>query len=154
MTEQETPTEGTAAPEPDGEAPASTGGPEGVPESESSPEETFDRAYVERLRRESAEYRTRAKRADELESRLRNAVVREGVAGVLEDPDDLLRHRDAEDLIDHDGYPNVEKVRSAARELVIAKPHLARRRPEGDIDQGARVEPGDVSLTQMLRNRA
>ena len=155
MTEQETDNEGTAAPETDPEAGARGEGSEGDPSSTSEPEETFYRPYVERLRRESAEYRTRAKRADELESRLRVAVVREGTAGILEDPGDLLRHREADELLDDDGYPDVEKVRAAAHELAAGKPHLARRRPEGDVDQGARVEQTpEVSLTQMLRDRA
>ncbi|MEX0983671.1 MAG: hypothetical protein WD096_01330 [Actinomycetota bacterium] len=132
MSEQETLPEGTAAPETDAEAASQGAGSEGDPAATSEPEETFDRAYVERLRRESAEYRTRARRAEELESRLSDAVVREGAAGVLEDPDDLLRHREADDLLDDDGFPDVEKVRSAARELVATKPHLTTRRPEGE----------------------
>ena len=36
-------------------------------------EEPFTREYVERLRREAADYRTKAKRADELSSRLLNS---------------------------------------------------------------------------------
>jgi hypothetical protein len=115
----------------------------------------FSREYVEKLRAEAAERRVRAKRAEDLQARLLDAVIREGTAGILEDADDLRRHVDEATLVDDDGYPDVVKVRAAAETIAATKPHLARRRPTGDIDQGARPESsGDVNLAEMLRELA
>jgi hypothetical protein len=117
--------------------------------------ETFPRDYVERLRREAAEYRTRAKRVDELERALLDVVVSEGTRGVLEDAGDLRAHVDDAELFDDEGMPSVDRVRERARELAASKPHLAARvRPTGDVGQGARTEPEVVSLAGMLRERA
>lgn len=118
--------------------------------------DTFSRAYVEQLRTENADARVRAKRADDLQARLLDAVVRDGVAGVLEDADDLRRHVTDAELLDDDGYPDTSKVRAAAEQLAAAKPHLAARRvPSGDVDQGARAEAAEpVSLAGILRERA
>lgn len=89
--------------------------------------ETFPREYVEKLRRESAEYRTRAKRADDLAAQLHTARV--AATGRLADPADLPY---AEDLDD-------DALGAAIDELLTAKPHLATRRPRGDVDQGPRT---------------
>ena len=72
----------------------------------------------------------------------------------LEDPSDLLLHRAEADLLDDDGMPDVDRIAEAARELDSQRPHLARRRPSGDVDQGARSEPEAVDLASMLRERA
>lgn len=132
-------------------------GPDGGGQAPERPEgeETFDRAYVEKLRKESADYRTKAKRSDDLQARLLDAAIREGTAGVLEDPTDL--RIEPEDVMDDDGFPDVEKVRAAAQELAKEKPHLARRRPAGDVGQGARQEPAkDVVdiFSRTLRDAA
>lgn len=105
------------------ETPATTETPE--PDENA---ETFPRSYVERLRRENAEHRTKAKRADELAAQLFTARV--AASGRLADPADLPY---AEALLDDDGALN-----AAIDELVRAKPHLASRRPRGDVDQGVR----------------
>jgi hypothetical protein len=105
-------------------------------------EETFPRDYVEELRRENAEQRVRAKRADELQAKLLDLVVAEGTRGILEDSGDLRAHVDVGELVDDDGMPSADKVRERARELAASRPHLAaRQRPVGDIGQGARPEP-------------
>lgn len=57
-----------------------------APEAEQQPE-TFDRAYVERLRSEAAAHRTKAKRADALAARLATAYAAQ--SGRLADPSDL-----------------------------------------------------------------
>ena len=96
----------------------------------------------------------KAKRADDLQARLVAAAVREGASGILEDPDDLPLHRAEADLLDDEGLPDVDKIAEAAHALASQRPHLARRRPTGAIDQGARSEPEAVDLASMLRERA
>lgn len=115
--------------------------------------ETFPRSYVEQLRQESAGYRTRAQRADALAERLMAATVREATVGVLADPTDLDVSRDLEHLLDDDGMPDAERIAEAAREMIARKPHLADRRPRGDVDQGPRTTSADVDLAGMLRAR-
>lgn len=107
--------------------------------------DTFNRAYVEKLRRESAGYRERAQRADELAARLHTALV--AATGRMADPTDLAF--DSAHLDDEQALAN------AIDELLTRKPHLASRRPFGDVGQGNRggtVEP--VNLADILRSRA
>lgn len=155
----------TETPDPGSESPVEPSsppsGPQDPPEATEASEgsqdaDTFSRSYVEELRRENAEYRTRAKDRDELHMRLLDAVVREGTVGILEDPDDVMRGTEVGDLCDDDSMPDIERVRERARQIAEAKPHLAaRRRPTGDVDQGARSEPAEpVNLATMLRERA
>lgn len=107
--------------------------------------DTFTREYVDKLRRENARYRTRAKDADALAERLHTELVR--ATGKLADPADLPF--DAEHLADAD------KLAEAIDNLLVAKPHMASRRPSGDIGQGARESvPTGVSLSAMLRARS
>lgn len=113
--------------------------------------ETFPRAYVEDLRRENAEHRTKSKRADDLAARLMAATVTQATAGILTDPTDLPA---TDDLLDTDGYPDAEKITAAARDLVARKPHLGDRRPRGDIGQGVTDQSSTVSLAGMLRAHA
>lgn len=107
--------------------------------------DSFSRTYVEKLRRENAGYRERAQRADELAARLHTALV--SATGRLADPTDLpfdAAHLDDSDVLS-----------AAIDELLTRKPHLATRRPFGDVGQGNRggiSEP--VNLADMLRARA
>lgn len=117
-------------------------------------DDTFPRAYVEKLRAEAAEHRVRAKRADDLAARLLETTVRSAAASILADPADLLLHTDDADLVDDDGFPDADRIIEAAKTLVATKPHLATRRPTGDIDQGTRGTTGTVNLADMLRTRA
>lgn len=109
------------------ETPAETPAPDETPEDG----DTFPREYVERLRRENAESRTKAKRADDLAARVFRLEV--AATGRLADPADLPY---AEDLID-----NPEALTAAIDALLTAKPHLASRRPTGSVDQGVRTTP-------------
>lgn len=107
--------------------------------------DNFSRSYVEKLRRESAGYRERARLADDYAQRLHTALV--SATGRLADPSDLPF--DAENLDD------TERLSGAIDELLTRKPHLASRRPFGDVGQGNRgatAEP--VNLADMLRARA
>lgn len=128
-------------------------GPGSSPEGSQDPE-TFDRAYVQRLRDENAKARIAAKRADGLASRLLDTTVRSAAADLLADPGDLLLHADSAELVDDDGYPDADKIIAAARTLVQAKPYLAPRRVAGDVGQGARPAASDVDLAGILRSRA
>jgi hypothetical protein len=46
------------------------------------------------------------------------------------------------------------KVRAAVDALIQRKPHLAARRPSGDVGQGARPEVDEVGLATLLRRGA
>jgi len=106
--------------------------------------ETFPRSYVERLRRENKRYRDQAGRADNYAQRLHAELVR--ATGRLADPTDLPF--DAEHLAD-DGAALTDAIDA----LLDAKPHLAARRPAGDIGQGHRGTAGGFSLLDTLKAR-
>lgn len=106
--------------------------------------ETFDRAYVEKLRRESAGYRERARTADHFAQRLHTELVR--ATGRLADPTDLA--------FDDGHLDDPEALTAAIDDLLTRKPHLATRRPAGDIGQGATASASTVDLAAILRQRA
>lgn len=114
--------------------------------------DTFPRSYVEKLRQESKGYRDRAKRGETAITRLTEATVREATNGILVDSSDLTF--DEKTMTDDDGFPDPEKIKTAAEELVTRKPHLAPRRPRGDIGQGVKKTNDDFSLAGILRNNA
>jgi len=126
----ETAAEPTEPPDPTGDTPEDA--------------ETFPRAVVEELRRENAEQRVKAKRADEMSRRLHLELVR--ATGRLADPDDLP--------FDEAHLEDVEVLDAAINDLLTRKPHLASRRPRGDIGQGATAEAASVDLAGILRARA
>lgn len=105
--------------------------------------DTFPRDYVEKLRRESAGYRERAKRVDELERRLHAALVK--ADGRLADPADL------EFNVEHLDDP--EALEAAITGLVERKPGLRARQYRGDVGAGKRggsnVKP--VDLIELMR---
>jgi hypothetical protein len=106
--------------------------------------ETFPREYVVNLRDEAAKYRTRAQRADDLAARLHTSLV--AATGRLADPTDLPfeeSHLDEE-----------EALTAAIDDLLARKPHLASRKPSGDVGQGATGDTTAVDLAGMLRARA
>jgi hypothetical protein len=106
--------------------------------------DSFPREYVERLRREAAGYRDRAKQADKLAARLHTALV--AATGRLADPSDLA--------FDEAHLADETALGAAIDALLTSKPHLATRRPSGDIGQGARTSSEPVSLGALLRARA
>ncbi|KRF19403.1 hypothetical protein ASG90_20535 [Nocardioides sp. Soil797] len=121
-------------------------GDSGTPPGGEQDPETFPREYVEELRAEAAEHRTKAKRAEDAETRLRELAIAQAVQGILTDPTDLGW---SEEYGDAEGWPDPEKIKAAAEGLIDRKPHLAR--PTGDIGQGRHSEPGDtVSLVGLL----
>jgi hypothetical protein len=106
--------------------------------------DVFPREYVQRLRDESARYRQRASRADDLAERLHVALV--AATGRLADPTDLA--------FDEAHLDDAEALSSAIGELLKAKPHLASRKPTGDVGQGAKPDTRTVSLAGLLRSSA
>jgi hypothetical protein len=111
--------------------------------------ETFDREYVQKLRGEAASHRVKAKRADALAASLVTATA--ALTGKLADATDLPY---TDDLLDEDGFVDEDKVRAAVDELVKRKPHLAARRPTGNVGQRARPEVQEEGLGAMLRRGA
>ncbi|MDP9429961.1 MAG: hypothetical protein M3P31_00270 [Actinomycetota bacterium] len=111
--------------------------------------EVFDREYVQKLRDEAAGHRVRAKRTDALNARL--ATAQAALTGKLADPTDLPF---TDDLLDDDGLVDEAKVHAAVDDLIKRKPHLAARRPTGNVGQGARPELPEIGLAAMLRRGA
>lgn len=145
-TQTDAPTEAPTTP-PDGVPPITpSGGPaDDQPDDDDGPE-TFAREYVEQLRRENAAARVKAKHADTLGQRLVTSYAAQ--TGRLADPTDLAY---SDDLCDEHGVPDQTKVTAAVDELLERKPHLASRRPTGDVGQGARPAEAGVSLAGLLR---
>jgi len=106
---------------------------------------TFPRDVVERLRRENAGHRERARDAAARADALAAELWRERVAalGVLADPADLP--------FDADALADPDAILAAAEELVAAKPHLRSRRITARVGQGERNGTPPVSLLGMLR---
>lgn len=106
-------------------------------------EDTFDRKYVEELRRENAKYRTRAGEAETLAQRLHAELIK--ADGRLQDPTDLPfnpEHLDTEGALD-----------KAITELIEKKPHLKARRVAGDVGAGARgAASNDTDLIGLIRS--
>ena len=107
--------------------------------------DTFPRSFVEDLRRENARYRERARNADTDAKRLHIDLVR--ATGMLADPTYLDFAEDH--LDDPDAWP------PPVDDLLARKPHLAPRRPTGEIGQGASPPAASsVDLAALLRQRA
>ena len=107
-------------------------------------EEPAEKSEVGKLRRESANYRTRLReseqRADELARELVAARIRE--SGRLADPTDL----DPDPTLLEDGA-----LDAAIDDLLERKPHL-KARSFGDVGQHDRAASDGVSLGSLLRN--
>lgn len=110
----------------------------------SESEEPAERSEVGKLRRESANYRTRLReseqRADELARELVAARIRE--SGRLADPTDL----DPDPALLEDGA-----LDAAIDDLLERKPHL-KARSFGYVGQHDRAASDGVSLGSLLRN--
>jgi hypothetical protein len=120
-----------------------TDAPEEPAEEDDEPD-TFPREVVEKLRQENGKYRQRAQRADTLAERLHTELVR--ATGRLADPSDL---QFAEEHLD-----DPDALVAAVDELLERKPHLASRKPAGDIGQGPRGTASEpFSLLGLLKER-
>lgn len=110
-------------------------------DSESDPE-MFPREYVENLRQENGRYRQRAQRAGQLAQRLHTELVRS--TGRLADPDDLA--------FDEAHLDDPDALAATVDDLLARKPHLASRKPVGDIGQGIRGSAAaSVGLLDLLK---
>lgn len=133
----ETPQEPVTTPE----APEDTVGSEEATEEP----ETFPREYVEKLRKENAGYRDKAKKTDDYAHQLHTALVKE--TGRLADPTDLP--------FDDAHIADALSLTEAIDNLLASKPHLANRKPMGDIGQGIMSEASEtISLAGLLRANA
>ncbi|MGO4491147.1 hypothetical protein AB4Y86_03490 [Arthrobacter sp. 2YAF22_2] len=136
----ETPQDAAVTPETETDTPEDTGAPEAPSEGD-----TFPRDYVEKLRKESAGYRDKAKRVDDLAARLHTALV--AATGRLADPEDLP--------FDESRLDDPAALTAAVDDLLARKPHLASRKPRGDVGQGTVSGASDtVDLAGILRSRA
>jgi hypothetical protein len=116
------------------------------PDNETTEEdpETFPREYVEKLRDESAKHRQKAADRDDLAQRLHAALVT--ATGRLADPSDLP--------FDEDHLSDPDAIEAAIDDLLARKPHLASRKPSGDVGQGAGSGSDDFNLAGLLRSQA
>jgi hypothetical protein len=113
--------------------------------------DTFDRAYVQKLRDENAKLRVRAKevdehsdRADALAQRLHRALVE--ADGRLLDPRDLPYRPE---------HLEGDALAEAISALIEDRPTLANRRPKGDAGQGNRgTQEEPISILGILKNRS
>ena len=128
---------------PEGDIPDATPDVTQGPDSESDPE-TFPREVVADLRKENAKYRQRAQQADTYAKRLHLEMVK--ATGRLADPTDLE--------FDESHLDDPEALTAAVDDLLTRKPHLATRKPSGDIGQGHRGSASaGFSLLDMLKER-
>ena len=137
----ETPTPGENRPD-DG-----TNDETAITESGNSDDEpdTFPRDYVEKLRKENAGYREKAKKSEVYARELFHARV--AATGRLADPDDLPFD---EALLD-----DRDALLGAVEDLLARKPHLGSRTPRGDVGAGATPSnDATVDLAGILRQNA
>jgi hypothetical protein len=106
--------------------------------------ETFPREYVVKLRDENAKYRQRAGQTDDLAHRLHLELVKG--TGRLADATDLP--------FDDAHLTDADALTAAVDALLTSKPHLASRKPTGNIGQGASVVADTLSLSGLLRSNA
>lgn len=109
--------------------------------------ESFDRPYVEKLRKEAADARVKAKGAEALAEALWGARV--SSTGRLADPTDLPMPKGVDPM-------DEEAVTAAIDALLEKKPHLESRVPRGKIGQGEGTggSGGDVDLAGIMRAHA
>lgn len=117
---------------------------EAAPEPVEEEPKTFPLDYVQKLRDESAKYRQRAAKTEELGKRLHVALVQQ--SGRLQDPTDLP--------YDEVFLDDPDALSAAIDALLTAKPHLASRKPSGVIPQGATAPASSGSLSGLLRRNA
>ena len=106
--------------------------------------ETFPRDYVLKLRDENAKYRQRAADRDEIAAKLHTALVQ--ATGRLQDASDLA--------FDQTHLDDPQALTAALDALLTAKPHLANRKPTGNIGQGLSTASDTFSLSALLKSNA
>jgi hypothetical protein len=120
---------------------------EPTPETEPT---SFSAEYVKTLREEAASQRVKAKRTDEANARLLQALAQ--ADGRLIEANELAF---TDDLIDEVGIVDSVKVTAAIDALIQSKPYLASRRPTMPIAQGVQTQlPETPGLFTLIRERA
>lgn len=106
-------------------------------------EDVFPREYVEKLRKENADARVRAKRADDLARRLHVALV--AADGRLANPEDLP--------FEEAHLDDAEALATAITDLVASRPGLKAQQVRGDVGAGRRgsKQPAKADLIQIMR---
>lgn len=106
-------------------------------------DDSFPREYVEELREENKRYRLKAKSAEELQTRLHEALVR--LDGRLADPTDL---KFSEDYLN-----NPDALADAITDLVARKPGLKAQQFSGDVGMGKRgsAQKPPADLISIIR---
>ena len=105
--------------------------------------EQFPRAYVQQLRAEAKDWRVKAQKAEPYAQRLHTELVK--ATGRLADPTDMP--------FDEAHLTDPDALTAAIDALLQRKPHLASRRPAGDVGQGATNGAAPVDLASILRGR-
>lgn len=137
-------TETTDAEVPEGVIPDATPDGSDLESEQDGDPDVFPREYVENLRQENGKYRLRAGQADTYAERLHTELVR--ATGRLADPTDLK--------FDEDHLADPDKMVAAVDDLLARKPHLASRKPSGDIGQGGRGSAdAPMGLLDLLKSR-
>lgn len=114
------------------------------PTDDEAEPDTFPRSYVERLRKENATYREKARKAEDYARELHAARV--AATGRLADPSDLD--------FDEANLDDLGRLNAAIDDLLDRKPHLASRRVTGAIGQGVSPAASTVDLAGIIRSRA
>lgn len=121
--------------------------------NDSGEPESFDRAYVEKLRNENAAKRAEKKEIeDKYKTKIRDMLIASEAGPILADPNDLLLHNPDLDIWDEEGNAVADRIREAAHELRTAKPHLASKSFAADIGMGNRGEDKKIlrDINDML----
>lgn len=108
--------------------------------------DTFPREYVERLRGEAADQRTKAKAAEDRAEALARELFAARVAatGKLANPAELEYNADILD--------DPEAIDAAIEAAIAERSYIASRRPSGNVGQGVKgSEPERFSLLDRLK---
>jgi len=121
--------------------------------------DTFPRAYVEQLRSEAAEHRTRANAAEQrvvdLRASILNTALRTAAAVRLQDPEDVSRLGDVARFLNDDDTVDTDGITAAMDDLLKAKPHLQKPRlTSGDGGPRGGTPPREVSWGQLLGGKS
>ncbi len=123
-------------------------------------EPEVDEEQPSKAGRDAARYRVRAReaegRAEALEATVtayQRREVERLVAERVQDVEDYWKigGLDLGDLLGEDGTVDADAVERSVSDLLERKPHLASRRPSGNVEQGARTDDPGVSLLGLLR---
>lgn len=133
-----------------GTTPAENDTPDGGEGNPDESPESFPAAYVKKLRKENADYRTRAGRADELEEK--NAAMATRLHAALVARDGRLANP-ADLPFNPDHLEDEAALTAAITELIQSRPGLKARSAGGDIGHGNRgtANHKPVSLIDMIR---